>query len=157
MSQSWDRPPTPVHSLHTAHPLRRIAWRPGHETELVVVPLDQPLSSSSIDPTVASVDQGLDVHHLDDDAHLEVWDVRRHYIAKYALPTQDGSAVSVAWAGNAALVTCFRDGVFAQLDLTHRNTPLAQIPRQLMAWSAKGEMAHALDRPKPEEIPFDDP
>jgi len=155
MSQSWDRPPTPVHSLHTAYPLRRLAWRPGHETELVIVPLEAPSSSGPSDPSADSVQQGLDLHPQDGDAHLEIWDVRRHYVAKFALPTQDGSAVEVAWTYDN-LIACFRDGVFAQLDLKHRTIPLEQVPRQIMAWSAREELAYGLDRFKVGEIPFDD-
>lgn len=156
MSESWDRPPIPVHSLHTAYPLRRVAWRPDHDTELAIVPLNQPLATSSIDPSIASTPQGPDSHPFDSDVHLEIWDVRRHYIAKYALPTQDGSAVDVAWSDDSSLVACFRDGGFAQLDEKHRFVPLDTIPRQVMAWSTKGELAYALDRFTPGEVPFDD-
>jgi len=155
MSQSWDRLPTPVHSLHTAYPLRRGARPPGPQTQPVILPLDQPSASGSIDPSIASIPQGLDLHPVDDDAHLEIWDVRRHYIAKYTLPSQDGTAVDAAWREDS-LVVCFRDGGFAQLDLNHRSIPLERIPRQLMTWSGTGELAYALDRFKPGEIPFDD-
>lgn len=147
MTQSWDKPPTPLHTLHTAYPLRRVSWRPSKATELAIVPLTQPLGSTP----------DSDEPSADDDAHIEIWDVRRHYIAKYALSTSDGTAVDVAWGDNAStLVTAFQNGVMAQLDMRDRSLPLEAIPRQLVAWNAHGELAYGLDRFRPGEIPFDD-
>ena len=158
MSQSWEKPPSPVHCLHTSNPLHRIAWRPDHETELVVIPLEQSLASSSIDPTVTSMSRNLDMLSFssDNNTHLEIWDVRRHFVAKYSLPPQDGCAVDAAWGSESTLIACFRDGGFAQLDTTRRSLPLNDIPRQTMAWNVQGELAFALDRFQSGEIPFDD-
>jgi hypothetical protein len=155
MSVNWEKTPTPTHTLHTAYPLRKVAWRPERETELAIVPLNQPISSST-DPSISSITAGIEAT-ADEDAHLEIWDVRRHYIAKYALPTSDGTAVDIAWGEDRdSLVACFQSGVMAQMDVRTRVLPLEDVPRQLMAWSAGGEMAYALDRFKAGEIPFDD-
>jgi hypothetical protein len=168
MAQSWDKPPTPTHTLHTPYPLRRIAWRPNHDTELVVVPQVQalvPSSTVSIDPSIASIPQGLDHSShspSDDDAHIEVWDVRRHYIAKHAVPTRDGPAVDIVWSGEGALVATFQAGGVRQIDLRDVQAgidvkvPLDGVPRQVMAWNGRDELVYALDRFKSGEIPFDD-
>ncbi|KAK8849751.1 hypothetical protein IAR55_005086 [Kwoniella newhampshirensis] len=169
MSRQWDKSPTPVHTLHTAHPVRRIAWRPNHPTELVVVPLTQPPSSSgSMDPSSpnpnnAKSDSDPTCSHTDEEAHLEVWHVRRHYIAKYALQSQDGMAVDIAWAdGDKSLVACFQGGGFAQMDIKGKIAnsslalPLELVPRQVVSWSPRGELVYALDRFRPGELPFDD-
>lgn len=189
MNQSWEKAPTATHSLHTAHPVRRIAWRPDHPTELLVIPLTQPLSSSnSLDPalpapppptppppphslSVSSASTNKfnisttmpDETTMDDDsARLEIWHVRRHYIAKYAIPSQDGVAVDASWRGSAGLVVTFQNGGFAQLDIPRKLNsgllplPLDQIPRQIAGWSAKGDLYFAIDKFRAGEVPFDD-
>ena len=159
MSTTWDRPPTPVHTLHTAYPIRRVQWRPKHDTELAIIPYSQPLSSVSVDPTIASIPQGLDAHQYqaDDDAHIEVWDVRRHYIAKYAIETHDGAAIALNWSDEDTIVTAFQNGTFAQSSIKAQKTlPVETIPRNITAWNVRGEMAYAIDRFKAGEIPFDD-
>ncbi|OXG16009.1 vacuolar protein [Cryptococcus neoformans Tu259-1] len=191
MNQSWEKAPTAIHSLHTAHPVRRIAWRPDHPTELLVVPLTQPLSSSnSLDPALpaspppppppppallsasSSTDNKLNMFTTtttrdeptmdDDSARLEIWHVRRHYIAKYAIPSQDGVAVDASWRGSSGLVVTFQNGGFAQLDIPRKLNsgliplPLDQIPRQIAGWSAKGDLYFAIDKFRAGEIPFDD-
>lgn len=163
MSQNWEKQPTPLHTLHTPYPLRRISWRPDHPTELAIIPLNQPLAAGSIDPTVSSVSQGLGQDHahsptsIDEDAQLEIWDVRRHYVAKYRVPTRAGTAVDAIWHDGDTLVTTFQSGVFGQYDLKNRSTPLINgVPRQVTAWSPRGELAYAIDRFKLGEIPFDD-
>lgn len=148
MSQTWDRPPIPIHTLHTSHAVRRISWRPSRPTELAVVPLFQPAGAGS--------DAEGDLSG-DDDGHIEIWDVRRHYIAKYALPSLEGAAVDVAWGDDPlSLVTAFQNGVLSQLDTRDRTIPLEGVPRQVVAWSPYGEVVYGLDRFKAGEIPFDD-
>lgn len=167
MSQSWDKVPIPAHTLHTAYPLRRVAWRPDHPTEIAIVPLQQS-QATLVDPSIASVSQGLGQESvaLDEDSHIEIWDVRRHYVAKYGLPTIDGAAVEAVWSDDSTLVTAYQNGMFGQLQLDHHQTlsqrqrsliPLDSIPRQVMSWSPHGELAYGIDRFKQGEIPFDDP
>jgi hypothetical protein len=151
MAASWDKNPTPTHTLHTAYPLRRVSWCPGNETELVVVPIHQPVSSAA-DASVAKTKTGAEAS-ADEDAHIEVWDVRRHYIAKYAMPTSDGPAADIAWGEDPqTMVACFQTGVLAQIDTRNRYLPIEEVPRQVMSWSVSGEMAYALDRFKAGEV-----
>jgi hypothetical protein len=153
MSQAWDKIATPTHTLHTAHPVRCVDWRPNHPTELVVVPFNI-LTSAAPDPT--RPEQIPD----ESDSSLEVWDVRRHHVAKYALPGSDGNAVAAIWDDADTLVACYEGGGLVQRDLNSRivpkTLPLEHIQRQVTAWSAKGELAYALDKFRPGEIPFDD-
>lgn len=147
MSQSWDKPPIPLHTLHTAHPVRRVSWRPSRPTELAIVPMSLPVLGSEFEVGEST----------DTDAHIEIWDVRRHYIAKYALPSSDGVAIDIAWGeDSSSIVTAFQNGVLAQLDVRERTLPLEGIPRQLVGWSPHGEIVYGLDRFKAGEIPFDD-
>ena len=152
MSQAWDRQPPPAHILRTPQPIRRVAWRPGHDTELVVIPNP---GISSIDPSHNSLSQGLQNYKAPED-FLEVWDVRRHHVAKYSLPIVDGTPMGADWWDRDTLMTAFR-GAFAHVDVKQRLLPIEMIPRQVMAWNARGEMAYALDKFKSGEIPFDDP
>jgi hypothetical protein len=149
MSQIWDKTTVPSHILHTAYPIRHIAWRPSHETELAVIPLCQPLAASCADSLPHTTPE-------ESENAIEVWDVRREFIPKYALPTLDGLAMDVRWNGEGAMVACHENGGFGQLDIRNRSLPLESVPRQVMGWSVKGEMAYAIDRFKQGEIPFDD-
>lgn len=165
MSNNWERPPTPLHVLHTPYPLRRVAWRPNHDTELAIVPLTNSLSASmtSLDPSISSIPQGLGSHPTtnDTDAHIEIWDVRRHHISKYTVPTQEGPSVGLNFVDQNTFVAAFQNGTFAQVDLDQREMekrlPLDTIPRQVMCWNIRGDMVFGLDRFKSGEIPFDDP
>lgn len=154
MGQTWDKGAAAAHVLHTAHQVRCVDWHPTHPTELVVVPFDH-VTAPAGDPT-RPAETTLD----ESDSALEVWDVRRHYVAKYALPGIEGNAVSAIWDDNDALVACYQNGSLAQIDLNSKTAPktypLESIPRQMSACSVKGELAYALDRFKLGEIPFDD-
>jgi hypothetical protein len=119
----------------------------------VVVPFDS-LGTAAPDPTRPEVIPDAS------DRSLEVWDVRRHYVAKYAISGLEGNAVGAIWDDSDTLIACYENGGLVQRDLTSKVTPklypLESIPRQLAAWSAKGELAYALDRFRLGEIPFDD-
>jgi hypothetical protein len=148
MSQLWDKPPIPIHTLHTSYPVRKVSWRPSKPTELAIISMSQPSDSST-----STSGEGIG----NDDAQIEIWDVRRHYIPKYALPTVDGTAVDIAWGeDDSSLVTAFQNGIMAQLDTRERTLPLESIPRQLVGWSPDGEICYGMDRFKAGEIPFDD-
>jgi hypothetical protein len=159
MNQSWtDKVPAPVHVLHTAHPLRRISWRPEHSTEIAIVPMPISLTNASMEAaaTPAKKAEHLTPFVAEHDSHLEIWDVRRHYIAKYALPTLGGFAVDIAWDSGGGLAACFQHGDFAIHDIRDQTLPLEDITRNTMAWNSKGEVAFTLDLFKQGEIPFDD-
>lgn len=160
MSQGWDKTihPQPVHSLHTPHPLRRVAWRPGHDTELAVVSLMQPAGGSGsgfiLDGIDASSSGGS--ASADDDSRIEIWDVRREYIGKYVLAGGDGATVDLAWDDDLSLQALYHNGSFVQHDIRTRSLPLDNVPRQAVSWDAHGEVAFAMDKFQKGEIPFDD-
>ena len=153
MSQNWDRQPSPIHTLHTSQPVRRLAWRPSHHTELVIVP--NPISTTAIDPTIASIPQGLESYQAADE-FCEIWDVRRHYIAKYAVPSPDGTPVGLDWWNEDSLLGVF-PSAFTSIDISEKILPLESLPRQLMAWNHRGELAYGIDKFNEGEVPFDDP
>lgn len=106
----------PVYTMHTSFPVRRVAWRPGYECELAVTSyLDvatgaqsgQAFESSGSSLGLISSSPQLGLSHLtsQDEAReddklvqgsttvgnpIEIWDVRRGYVAKW---TVRGSAV----------------------------------------------------------------
>lgn len=162
MSKSWDKGAAPAHILHISNQARGIDWRPNHPTELIVTPFDPLVATAGavgltdLGPTGTSnpVTQELP------DTCLEVWDVRRHHLAKYILPGAESTAVSAVWNDSDTVMACYQNGGLMHIDLQSRvapkSMPIETIPRQLVAWSAHGEVAYAIDRFKPGEIPFDD-
>lgn len=100
---------TPTYTLHTSFPVRRVMWRPGYECELAVVSnVEFSASSSSLDPAsppdpmspnagsipLPPVTLGGTQHQAeiassaiksDIGDQIEIWDVRRGYIAKWAV------------------------------------------------------------------------
>lgn len=162
MSNTWEKPTSPTHTLHTAYPLRKIQWRPGHDTEIAIVPSFQNTSSSSVDPKIGSIPQGLGAHpahpyQIDLDPHIEIWDVRRHNVAKYAVASSDGAAIALEWSDDNTIMTAHQNGMFVQADIRPSSKlPLEDIPRNVMGWNARGELAYAIDRFKSGEVPFDD-
>jgi WD40 repeat protein len=87
----WDMshstiPQIPTHTLHTPNGVKRVLWRPEHDTEIAVVPL-----TSGISPAggPGAVD---DPNAVGGEADkIEVWDVRREWISKYILEAGDGA------------------------------------------------------------------
>ncbi|GMK56594.1 hypothetical protein CspeluHIS016_0304340 [Cutaneotrichosporon spelunceum] len=157
MSKPWDKGATATHILHTAYAIRGVDWRPSHPTEVVVVPWDQLTATASPDSNRLEAPPSLP---LESEQSLEVWDVRRHYIAKYTLPGHDSTAIAASWVDDDTVVACYQNGGLVQIDLHSRVAPkaipLETIPRQFVTFSCKGEVAYAVDRFKLGEIPFDD-
>ena len=113
-------PRRPAYVLHTAGPVRRVAWRPGADCELAVTPylegsantqanpaLDitagggapgSPRIGAAVPPVLTSTDDGKALCSRVGDP-VEVWDVRRGYIAKW---TVRGSAVEGGVTGVSA-------------------------------------------------------
>lgn len=100
----------PVYTLHTSFPVRRVAWRPNYECELAVTsylegsansqpnpaldlstagPPASPRISNLVPPEVVQSEQNRALYSRLGDP-VEVWDVRRGYIAKWSVP---GSSV----------------------------------------------------------------
>lgn len=99
-----------------------------------------------------------------EESRLELWDVRRGNVAKYLLGRhgrmkQDltGSTVDIDWnMDGQAVRSCYAGGAFVQDDIRNHHVLLDHVPKQSIAWSARGGSACAMDRFTPGEIPFDD-
>lgn len=98
---------TPLHTLHTPHPVRRVRWRPGCDTEVVIVPQTPGISPSATGPgaPVTTASGALESFTLGDVPssnaigsnggseadRIELWDVRRGWVGKYVLLGGEGS------------------------------------------------------------------
>lgn len=100
----------PIYTLHTSFPVRRVAWRPNYECELAVTSYQEGSANNQPNPALdlstvgppASPRLGVSVppeaKKYEDNQVLysrmgdpiEIWDVRRGYIAKWSVK---GSAV----------------------------------------------------------------
>ncbi|EPQ54919.1 WD40 repeat-like protein [Gloeophyllum trabeum ATCC 11539] len=134
----WDlAPPAPApadnkhrprYTLRARAPAPRVRWRPAYACELAVV------------------GEGVDV-----------WDVRRGWVAKWAVAESEG-ATDIAWRDSHALWAHHASGAFAQLDVRNATRPLDAVPRAALSWHARGALAFAVDRggAGTGEVPFDD-
>ncbi|KAL1761750.1 hypothetical protein FB107DRAFT_200662 [Schizophyllum commune] len=124
-----------TYTLRPARAPRRAIWRPGSETELALMPAE-PAETDTVD----------------------IWDVRRGWIAKWAIPgtALDGGVAGIAFGGTDALWTQHTSGAFVQYDLRECTRPLDTIPRVAAAWEPAGSLALVTDRPDPWEVPYDD-
>ncbi|CUA76407.1 WD repeat-containing protein 59 [Rhizoctonia solani] len=219
----------PIHTLHTTHGVRQVAWRPGHETELAVVHLTSGISSQKTGilgstTSLVGIDMSLQIHghgtktpmlssspasHFiargpshrqralshsenlissnsvdnlvqlgttsqntqavayDGDAdRIEIWDVRRNWVAKYVVgdSVADGPVTELVWpnsgsrtaAPGSTLWVAYNSGTFAQHDARNVFRPLDSIPRSGLTWESRGVVAFAVDSIERGEIPFDD-
>lgn len=158
-----EMPTHPYHTIHTPHPVRRLAWRPGHDTEIAVVSIPATVASAAVSTPVQEP-KALDNDSIPeqiDESRLEVWDVRRGHVAKYILGKasrfgETGAVTDLIWPDGDAVQTCYSNGAVVQHDIRSHFRPLDYVPRQAVAWSPQGEATVALDRWVVGEIPFDD-
>ncbi|KAL6299508.1 hypothetical protein BKA93DRAFT_805989 [Sparassis latifolia] len=89
---------------------------------------------------------------------IEVWDVRRGYIAKWSIGKSgmEGGVTDVAFADPHAIWAQHSSGTFSQLDLRQASKPLDAIPRTSVTWDASGSLTFVSDRPRPWDVPYDD-
>lgn len=94
---------------------------------------------------------------------IEIWDVRRSWVAKYVLgdTVADGLAAQLVWPTGvnrpgSALWVAYTSGTFAQHDLRNVFRPLDSIPRSGVTWETRGVVAFAVDAVERGEIPYDD-
>lgn len=172
-------PRRPAYVLHTAGPVRRVAWRPGAECELAVTPylegsantqanpaLDitagggapgSPRIGAAVPPVLTSTDDGKALCSRVGDP-VEVWDVRRGYIAKWTVrgSAVEGGVTDIAFADTNTLWAEHFSGTFSQLDLRLSVKTLDAVPRAALSWDIAGSLAFVTDRPKRWEVPYDD-
>ncbi|KAA1475838.1 hypothetical protein DENSPDRAFT_449486 [Dentipellis sp. KUC8613] len=167
---------TPTYTLSTAFPVRRVLWRPSYECELAVVSNAEFGSNSNQDIFGGSQDgsdnaiieqpkktEGEEANaqtKVANDAGdaVEIWDVRRGYIAKWAVggSAVEGGVTDIEFGDSHALWAQHTSGMFSQLDLRYSTRPLDAIPRVSATWEASGSFTFVTDRKPRWEIPFDD-
>jgi len=69
-----------VHTLHTPYPVSRIAIRPEHDTEVVVLPFH-----GGAAPTTAPIYEIDDLTPEFDRFAPQIWDVRKGWVAKWGM------------------------------------------------------------------------
>jgi hypothetical protein len=163
-----DNPGQPFHVIQAPHPVRRIAWRPGHDTEIAVLSSPDNSTIKNQGPMSELIDPGLDSLEADDltqsdEARLEIWDVRRGHIPKYLLGkaprhTEAGGGVvtDISWPEEGAIQSTYSNGAFVQHDVRQHFRPLDHLPKQVIGWSPRGEATIVMDRFVKGEAPFDD-
>ena len=108
---------------------------------------------------------------------VEVWDVRRGYVAKWRVRGSafEGGAtglfvlssvkyqshnfnhvVDIAFGDAYTIWTQHASGSFSQFDLRQATRPLDAIPRMSATWDVSGSMVFVADKPSKFELPFDD-
>ncbi|KJA20557.1 hypothetical protein HYPSUDRAFT_216934 [Hypholoma sublateritium FD-334 SS-4] len=163
-------PHKPTYTLRSAYPIRRIAWRPGYECEIAIVS-NNDYSTHTLDAPGSSLSGGLTpgldamkvVDPIKDKASssgdaIEIWDVRRGWIAKWRVSgsASDGGATDITFNGEHVLWAQHASGTFSQLDLRNVTKPIDTIPRAAATWDVTGSMAFVVDDVNPHEVPYDD-
>ncbi|KAI0766904.1 hypothetical protein BD413DRAFT_567976 [Trametes elegans] len=89
---------------------------------------------------------------------VEIWDVRRGYIAKWVVngSAVEGGVTDIDFRDSHALWALHSSGMFSQLDLRQSRKPLDSVPRSAISWNTTGSIAFVTDQPKRWEIPYDD-
>lgn len=165
----------PIHTLHTLNPVKRVFWRPECDTELLVVPRPSGLSSSTVTRGGAASGVGENTTELDG---LEVWDVRRGWIAKYVIEGGEGPisgpflpfipsservlrlrCVDATWGSPESIWAVYGNGSLIQHDIRESYRPLDNIPRGALSWEPTGGVVFAGNDEgyDPGQVPFDDP
>lgn len=121
-------------------------------------------------------DGAMSMTRTDGNDPIEIWDVRRGYIAKWVV---SGSAVEggvtgmfifhietlcnkfilfidVEFGDSHALWAQHTSGTFSQLDLRHCVRPLDMVTRTAVTWDVAGSLVFVADHPKLWEVPYDD-
>ncbi|EJD41071.1 hypothetical protein AURDEDRAFT_186730 [Auricularia subglabra TFB-10046 SS5] len=152
-------PSTPSRTLHASYPVRRVFFRPKHDTEVIAVP------------------------QLDHELPVEIWDVRREWLPKWTLqPAGEGDVHDLVPADAHSLWAIHASGAFVQHDLRSQpvssrpssvgsklsmssasNQPASglwrtvdDIPRGTVAWDPNGTIVFVAHKEDRFELPYDD-
>ncbi|KAF8960014.1 hypothetical protein BDZ97DRAFT_1922438 [Flammula alnicola] len=89
---------------------------------------------------------------------VEIWDVRRGWIAKWSVTGSavEGGITDIAFGDSHAIWAQHASGTFSQLDLRNATKPIDSIPRVATTWEATGSMAFVVDEHERWEPPYDD-
>ena len=210
--QVWDLPGSntslhivnkPTYVLHPSYPVRRVLWRPEYPCEVALVsnaefsggsgaellgsPRMQSATPSSLSAALAAVAPISESKGGEGKTGLagetvEIWDVRRGWIAKWTVDTciSDGGVtgmhsfmsspcashsswsvfVDAVFRDSHALLVQHASGTFAQIDLRHSHRPIDAVPRVALSWNAvdgaEGALAFVADKRGRWEVPYDD-
>lgn len=140
----------------TASPSTAVGSAPG-----LFSTMSSPLlgaTSLNIIQSISSIEDGSQAGSSNVNDPVEIWDVRRGYIAKWSVndAVGEGGVTDVAFADSHAMWAQHSTGAFSQLDLRYSHKPLDAIPRVAATWDAAGSLAFVTDRPRRWEIPYDD-
>ncbi|KAF8441042.1 hypothetical protein L210DRAFT_3645285 [Boletus edulis BED1] len=167
----------PTYVLHPSCPVRRVLWRPDYPCELALVSnaefsggaelLASPRMQNATPSFLSSTAPVLESKDAEAKSGLvgetvEIWDVRRGWIAKWTVDTSvsDGGVTDAAFRDSHALLVQHASGTFAQVDLRHSHRPIDAIPRVALSWNAvdgvDGALAFVADKRGKWEVPYDD-
>ncbi|KAG9315433.1 hypothetical protein JVU11DRAFT_3043 [Chiua virens] len=173
----------PKYILHPSYPVRRVLWRPGYPCELALVsnaefsgsggggggaellasPRLQNATPNFIS-AVAPISQSKNAeckYGLAGET-VEIWDVRRGWIAKWTVDTSapDGGVTDAVFRDSHALFAQHASGTFTQVDLRYSHPPIDAVPRVALSWNAvdgvDGALAFVADKRRRWEVPYDD-
>ncbi|KAH9830000.1 uncharacterized protein C8Q71DRAFT_788214 [Rhodofomes roseus] len=94
----------------------------------------------------------------DGGAPVEIWDVRRGFIAKWVINDSigEGGVSDIAFADSHAIWAQHSSGTFSQLDLRASCKPLDAVSSTAVTWDPIGTLAFVTDQRKRWEVPYDD-
>ncbi|KAF9653438.1 WD40 repeat-like protein [Thelephora ganbajun] len=89
---------------------------------------------------------------------VEIWDVRRQYIAKWLLSNSavEGGVTDIAFKDSQTLWAQHSSGTFSQFDVRDVRAPLDAVPRVAATWEVTGSLTFVADKPSATELPYDD-
>ncbi|KAF8638431.1 hypothetical protein AX17_002213 [Amanita inopinata Kibby_2008] len=113
---------------------------------------------SSTPPLDGKVSGGSSMAATRSDSSIEIWDVRRGWIAKWSVRSSgaEGSLTDVVFADSDAMWAQHSSGAFSQFDLRDAIKPIYSIPRVALTWDARGSIVFVSDRKFKHEVPYDD-
>ncbi|KZS86479.1 hypothetical protein SISNIDRAFT_491919 [Sistotremastrum niveocremeum HHB9708] len=129
----------PAYTLHPSYPVRHVEWRPGsgYECELGVI---------------SHSESGGEVER----ECLEIWDVRRGWIAKWGVGGSEGGSTDFTFLDSHTAWSHTLSGTFSQLDLSICSKPIDLVGRNSMTWDGMGTLGFVIDAVDKWEIPYDD-
>ncbi|KZT53225.1 WD40 repeat-like protein [Calocera cornea HHB12733] len=138
----------PKQVLRTPTYNRRVAWRPGVDTELVVLPYVK-----------AGGGEEAEEEEAPEEARIALWDVRRNYVPKYVFEGGTGAPRDVLFFETEpdALLATYHNSYVVQHDLRHHTRPIDALSRTALSWDGSGRMAFATEERTEGEVPFDEP
>ncbi|KAF8838899.1 hypothetical protein BDN67DRAFT_970862 [Paxillus ammoniavirescens] len=184
----WDLPESsdesriahkPTYILHPSYPVRRVLWRPEYPCELALVSnaelgggsgaelLASPRMQNAVPTFISAAAPGPEAKDKEGRSGLggdlvEIWDVRRGYIAKWTVDASvsEGGVTDAAFRDSHALLVQHSSGMFAQVDLRHSTRPIDSVSRVALSWNAvdgpDGALAFVADKKGKWEVPYDD-